>query len=92
MVTWHRECLIEGMKSEINQMKSTTVKITYGDGTPDTISTAGGAYGVIASRYGVEVSSLVTDKGEDRALVWLDEATAENDDGAKAIAEIREAK
>ncbi len=43
---------------------------------------------VIAQKYTVEVTDLVTECDGARELVWLDEASAENDDGANACAEI----
>lgn len=49
------------------------------------------AYSRIAAKYGVAVSDLVTDDSGDRTLVWLSEADAENDAGAKAVAELRRA-
>jgi len=68
----------------------TAVRVTFADGTSD-ICTYGGARQRIADRCNVAVDSLVYETGEDRELIWLDEASAANDDGAKAVAEIREA-
>lgn len=46
----------------------------------------------IAQKYGVAASDLVTEECADgRTLVWLDEASAANDDGAHAVAEITNA-
>lgn len=65
---------------------------TFSDGTSDVNSeTFEGALRVIANRYEVAVDDLVTEESEERTLVWLDEDSAKNDDGAKAVAEIREA-
>lgn len=69
-------------------IKSATVRVTFADGTSDIICTYGGAHQRIADRYNVAVSSLVTEAGEDRELVWLDEASAENDAGKEAVAQI----
>lgn len=66
-----------------------TVKTTFPDGTTDVISDSlSGALRVIANRYGAEVGDLITDESPDRTLVWLDEESAENCDGANAVAEI----
>lgn len=64
--------------------------ITYADGGNDNSATMAGACKKIANRYGVAKKSLVTNNDGARTLVWLDEASAENDDGANAVAEIQE--
>jgi len=46
------------------------------------------AIALIARKYEVAVSDLVTDDSDERELVWLNEADADNDDGANAVAEI----
>jgi hypothetical protein len=59
----------------------------------DYSSTWNGALRVIAHRYQVKLDDMEweeTDTG--RTLVWLDEASAKNDDGGKAVAEIIEEK
>jgi hypothetical protein len=78
-------------RASLRSFERQTVKVTFSDGTSDIICTYGGARQRIADRCNVPVDSLVYETGEDRELVWLDEASAANDDGAKAVAEIREA-
>lgn len=69
-----------------------SVNTHFSDGTASVnSSTREGAHQAIADRYGVAVSDLVTEQSDERELVWLDEETAANDDGAKAVAEIRRA-
>ena len=68
-----------------------TVKITFADGTSDIVCNASVAQDRIATRYGVETRALVSDDSGDRELIWLDEESAENDDGRRAVAEIRPA-
>lgn len=63
--------------------------IHFSDGTSSVNSdTMNGALRVIARRYNTDVSSLVTEYDGARTLVWLDEETANNDDGSRAVAEI----
>lgn len=67
----------------------TSYNTNFSDGTNSVNSSSlDGALRVVANRYSKQVSDLVTDTNEDRTLVWLDEASAENDNGAKAVAEI----
>ena len=68
-----------------------TVKITFADGTSDILCNASAAQERIAARYGVETHTLVSEDSGDRALSWLEDESAENDDGAQAVAEIRPA-
>jgi hypothetical protein len=68
-----------------------TVKITFADGTSGIVCNASVAQDRIAARYGVETHTLISDDSGDRELIWLDEESAENDDGAHAVAEIRPA-
>ena len=75
----------------MNTLPGATVRVTFNDGTDDIIATYGDTFYWIANRYQTTEESLVVEIGEDRCLVWLDEASAENDDGRKAVAEIREA-
>lgn len=42
----------------------------------------------VAGKYGVLVSDLVTHDDGARILIWTDEASAEKDDGRKAVAEL----
>ncbi len=67
------------------------MKITYSNGTPsDTANTTEEALEIIAAAKGVDAADLITDDSGDRTLVWLSEEDAENDDGAKAVAQITE--
>jgi hypothetical protein len=55
----------------------------------DYSSTWNGALRVIAHRYQVKLDDMQWEENDTgRTLVWLDEATAKNDDGGKAVAEI----
>ena len=48
---------------------------------------------VIAQRYQVKLDNMEWEENDiGRTLVWLDEASAKNDDGGKAVAEIVEEK
>jgi hypothetical protein len=60
---------------------------------PDNSSTWNGALRVIAQRYQVKLDNMEWEENDiGRTLVWLDEASAKNDDGGKAVAEIVEEK
>jgi hypothetical protein len=60
---------------------------------PDNSSTWNGALRVIAHRYQVKLDDMEWEESDaGRTLVWLDEASAKNDDGGKAVAQIIEEK
>ena len=60
---------------------------------PDSSSTWNGALRVIAHRYQVKLDDMEWEENDTgRTLVWLDEVSAKNDDGGKAVAEIIEEK
>ena len=60
-------------------------------GDPDNSSPWNGALRVIAHRYHVKLDDMQWEENDTgRTLVWLDEASAKNDDGGKAVVEIIE--
>lgn len=63
-----------------------TYRITYSDGRKATTETLDEAMEILTKEY----PSLYTDDSGDRTLCWESEEKSENDDGAKAVAEIRE--
>ena len=71
-------------------MKSYTLHYSDGDQSSYGLSKSG-ALLLVADKYGVEASDLVTheDDGESpRILVWESEEDAENDAGENAVAEL----
>lgn len=66
-----------------------TKTIHFADGTQTRYAdNRDAAVSLIARKYDVAVSDLVTDDSGERELVWLSESDADNDDGANAVAEI----
>jgi hypothetical protein len=77
-----------------DERDKTMYEITYTDGRTDTAETYEAAVAIIEAEY--EEAEIGHDgdlsDGGDRTLCWADEASSVNDDGANAVASIREAR
>ena len=66
------------------------ITIKHAHGTTETVDTFNNALVALREVYGVDIVVDAEDIVFGRGLVWRDEESAQNDDGSRAVASLKE--